>query len=486
SWRRLYPGAAARLMPGKPRSIAFRLTALYALCTLLVLVVCGAVLYAFLIHSFEAEDGEFLAAKVHELRADFANAGNNAPMFVKKIEAAQANGRFREYDARIVSADGGVLGETAGMRTQLPRKLFPAVQSRAEFAAHPHWVEVKHGKAYLVAATVLGRDAATGSMVSVEVAVDVSRDEGVLADYRNTLLLVLFFGTLLAAALGAWVARRGLLPLRAITHAMEKVTAEQMGYRIDVPGRWPRELGRLARAFDDMLERLDRAFRGLRRFSADVAHELRTPLNNLRGEGEVALAQPRNAEEYREVIESMLEEQARMGRIVASLLFLARAEQRRERVTQKDLDLRPVADAMVEYYRPLTEEKGVSLVCTGAGRAFADPDLLQRAIGNLLSNAIEHTPRGGSIRVEIEESATQGAKVRVIDSGCGIAEEHLPHLCERFYRADAARTGGAQGSGLGLSLVSSIMELHGGSVHIASAVGTGTTVTLSVPRAIPV
>lgn len=466
----------------KPRSIIFRLTALYVLCTVLVLIVCGAVLYGFLIHSFKAEDGEFLAAKVHEMRTEFANVGNNALLFAKKIEDIQGNARFREYDARIVSSDGSVVGETTGMRTRLPRKSFPAVQTRAAFAANPHWVEVRHGKAYLLAATVLGVDSATGKTVSIQLAADVSRDEGVLADYRNTLLMVLFFGTVLAAVLGAWAARRGLSPLRAITHAMEKVTAEQMGYRIDVPGRWPRELGRLAHAFDDMLERLDGAFQGLRRFSADVAHELRTPLNNLRGEGEVALAQPRTDDEYRRVIESMLEEQTRLERIVESLLFLARAEQRRETVAQKNLELRPVVNAIVEYYRPLADEKKLTLVCNGTGRAFADPDLLQRALGNLLSNAIEHIPQGGSIRVEIAPHEPQGVEIRVIDNGCGVAEEHLPHLFDRFYRVDAARAGGAQGSGLGLALVRSIMELHGGSAHIASVAGEGMTVTLILPH----
>lgn len=465
-----------------PRSIAFRLTALYALITMVVLAVCGATLYGFLTHSFESEDGEFLAAKVQELRTAFADDGHRAAALAAQIGTDAGNSRFRKYYVRLLNGDGTVIGETPGMGKRLPSGIFPGVQSRAAFAESPHWEEIRSGGAWLVAATVLGRDAASGKTVAVELAADVSRDEGVLADYRNTLLIVLLLGTLLAAVLGAWAARRGLSPLRAIAQAIEKVNAEQMGYRIDEPGRWPRELAGLARAFDAMLERLDRAFQALRRFSADVAHELRTPLNNLRGEGEVALAKPREGAEYRRVIESMLEEQARLGRIVESLLFLARAEQRREPLSRKNLDLHPVAEAMVEYYRPLAEEKGLALDCKGEARAYADPDLLQRAIGNLLSNAIRHTPAGGTVGVRIENGGMEGVEISVADTGCGIAEEHLPRLFDRFYRVDAARSEGPHGSGLGLSLVQSIMHLHGGSVRVESIVGGGTTVTLLLPH----
>ena len=464
-----------------PRSIAFRLTALYALITVVVLAVCGAALYGFLTHSFESEDGEFLAAKVQELRTDFGDDGHSTALLVSQVVAETGTSRFRKYYVRILDSDGHVIGETPGMHERLPGGIFPPVQSRAEFAGNPRWKEIKRGKAWLVAATVLGTDAATGKTVAVQLAADVSRDEGVLADYRNTLLVVLFLGTLAAVILGAWAARRGLSPLRAIAHAIEKVTAEQMGYRIDAPGRWPRELAGLARAFDAMLERLDRAFQGLRRFSADVAHELRTPLNNLRGEGEVALAKPREGAEYRRVIESMLEEQARLGRIVESLLFLARVEQGREPLARKDLDLRQVADAMVEYYRPLAEEKGLAIDCRGAAHGCADPDLMQRAIGNLLSNAIRYTPKGGTIDVRVAGRGAAGAELAVSDTGCGIAAEHLPRLFDRFYRVDAARADGPRGSGLGLSLVHSIMELHGGAVRVESEVGAGTTVTLVLP-----
>lgn len=449
--------------------------------TVVVLAVCGAALYVFLTHSFESEDGEFLAAKVQELRTDFGDDGYSTALLMSQIVAETASTRFRKYYVRVLDADGHVIGETPGMHERLPGRIFPPVQSRTEFADHPRWKEVRRGKAWLIATTVLGTDAATGKTVAVQLAADVSRDEGVLADYRNTLLLVLFLGTLAAVVLGAWAARRGLAPLRAIAHAIEKVTAEQMGDRIDAPGRWPPELAGLARAFDAMLERLDRTFQGLRRFSADVAHELRTPLNNLRGEGEVALAKPREGKEYRRVIESMLEEQTRLERIVESLLFLARVEQGREPLARKDLDLRQVAEAMVEYYRPLAEEKNLAIDCRGGARAFADPDLMQRAIGNLLSNAIRYTPNGGTLHVRIADRGAAGAELAVSDTGCGIAKEHLPRLFDRFYRVDAARADGPQGSGLGLSLVQSIMELHGGTVRVESEVGAGTTVTLVLP-----
>lgn len=463
-----------------PRSITFRLTVLYGVTTLVVLAVCGLALYWFLMHSFEVEDSHFLVAKVHELRTDFAQERGRTTRLVQEIRTETGSARFREYYARLVSAER-IVGETPGMGSRLPRKLFPAGQSYRTFSAHPHLVEVSRKRAYLLAAVIFGRDAASDQPLTLELAADVSRDRAVLADYRDTLLFVLALGTLLAVALGVWAARRGLAPLRAMTRAVGKTSAEQLDRQIVGAGRWPRELGELAQAFDAMLERLAGAFQRLRQFSADVAHELRTPLNNLRGEAEVALSQPRSADTYRRVIESMHEEVLRLGRIVESLLFLARAEQGRAALAREPVELSASVEAVLEYFRPYAEEKGVALRHRGAAQVAADPDLVQRAVGNLLANAIRYTPAGESVTVDIERSPAGGAKIRVVDTGPGISAEHLPRLFDRFYRVDAARSEASQGSGLGLSIVRSIMTLHGGSVELASTPGSGTTAILIFP-----
>ncbi len=468
----------------RPRSITFRLTALYSVTTIVVLAVSGMTLYWFLMHSFEVEDSHFLVAKVHELRTDFQEGGNRTDRLVREIRTETGSVRFREYYARLLNA-GHVVGETPGMASRLPYKLFPAGQSYRIFSTHLYEIEISRGRAYRLAAVILGRDAASGQQVTLQLAVDVSRDRAVLADYRDTLLFVLTLGTLFATALGVWAARRGLAPLRAMTRVVGETSAEQLDRRIVDAGRWPRELSGLAEAFDAMLERLAGAFHRMRQFSADVAHELRTPLNNLRGEAEVVLSRSRGADAYRRVIESMHEEELRLERIVESLLFLARAEQGREPLAHKILELASSVGVVIEYYRSLAEEQGITLRSSGAAQVTADPDLIQRALGNLISNAIRYTPSGGSITVVIERLRSGGAEVRVTDTGFGIPAAHLPRLFDRFYRVDAARSGAAQGSGLGLSIVRSIMTLHGGSVALASTLGSGTTVILIFPATSP-
>lgn len=467
-------------MTDHPRSITFRLTALYVFTTLLVLVMCGLALYWFLMRSFETEDGHYLVAKIHELRSDFVGDGNHTKRLVKEIRTETGTPRFREYYARLVSA-GKVIGETPGMGSRLPLQLFPDAQTYQHFIENPHLTDIDKNRAYLLATVVLGRDATSGQPLTLQLAADVTRDCAVLADYRDTLLVVFALGTVLAALLGIWAARRGLAPLREMAGVIEGISAEQLGSRALEVRLWPRELRGLAQAFDLLMARLADSFERLRQFSADVAHELRTPLNNLRGEAEVTLSQQRSAEAYRRVVESMHEESLRLTQIVESLLFLARAEQGQAQLTESPLDLAVCIEAITEYFRPLAEEKNISLSYSGSGEIAADPELVQRAIVNLVSNAFRYTPVGGSVALRIEGAANGETTVQVIDSGCGIPEEHLPRLFNRFYRVDAARSEAARGSGLGLAIVKSIMTLHNGSVEVASEPGVGTTVTLRFP-----
>jgi two-component system heavy metal sensor histidine kinase CusS len=202
-----------------------------------------------------------------------------------------------------------------------------------------------------------------------------------------------------------------------------------------------------------MLDRLEESFKRLARFSADIAHELRTPVNNLRREAEVALGKSRSAEGYREVLGSCLEECARLSRIIDSLLYEAAAA-----------------------------EAGVTLrlICSDGMVANLDRTLFQRAVGNLVANALAHTPAGGIVTVAAgrEDGAVT---VNVTDTGCGIPEAHLPHVFDRFYRVDDARSTATGGVGLGLAIVKTIAGLHHGSAMIKSEVGKGTRVTLAFP-----
>jgi len=227
-----------------------------------------------------------------------------------------------------------------------------------------------------------------------------------------------------------------------------------------------------------MLNRLDDSFTRLSQFSADLAHELRTPIANMLGEAQVALTRDRTAAEYRDTIESAVAECERLSRIVDNLLFVARVDAARESIARKWFDAGAAVKKIAAFYQTVADDHHVTISCSGDGQIYADPDLFERAVGNLLDNALRFTPENGSIQIALSKQ-DGGFEVAVCDDGCGIAAEHLPRVFDRFYRAESSR--GSDGAGLGLALVKSIVDLHGGSAKIQSEVGRGTTVELIFP-----
>jgi two-component system heavy metal sensor histidine kinase CusS len=207
-------------------------------------------------------------------------------------------------------------------------------------------------------------------------------------------------------------------------------------------------------------------------------------VNNLRGEIELALGKPRGPEEYRDVLGSCLEECGRLARMIDSLLFLARAENPRTQVPREPVEVARELEAVREFYEAAAAEVGVALRVAARPPLHAEVNrpLLQRAVGNLVENALAHTPAGGEVTLTAGPDQ-RGVRVAVADTGCGIPEEHLEHVFDRFYRADRARSAKGGGVGLGLAIVKGIVELHGGAVEIDSTVGHGTRVALVFPSA---
>jgi two-component system heavy metal sensor histidine kinase CusS len=314
--------------------------------------------------------------------------------------------------------------------------------------------------------------------LSIQIALDISQEAALRAMYQRKLAWALSSGLLFSTLAAFFVARRGLRPLAEMTRHMEGITAAQLHERME-PAQWPEELSAMASAFNAMLRRLADAFGRMAQFSADLAHELRNPVNNLMGETEVALSKTRSADEYRQILESNLEEYGRLSRIVESLLFLARAENTEVPLQTARLQGRDVLEAVCRYHEALAEEKGIRLVCQAEGCLDVDALLLKRALGNLLLNALQHTPTGGEIRLTMHPSDDGSAEIRVHDTGCGIPPEHNHKVFDRFYRVDPARS--EEGTGLGLAIVKSIMELHRGTVTLDSQPGLGTTVILRFP-----
>jgi two-component system heavy metal sensor histidine kinase CusS len=457
--------------PAKPRSIASQLVLLFTLAAALVLC-CGlGVLYLIVIrHAFE-EDNAVLADKLTSLRSDLDNAPDPRALH-EELKLARGGQRV-SYLVRVLDAAGNVVAESPGMGESLPREKFPRPQQ-----LDGRLTDVQHlrlgGKLFaLVSAT----EEAGGQLYTVQVAQDRSVDDDFTKDFGLVFVGVLLCGVLASAVIAISVTKRGLRPLVEITQSLRRTGPTHLNERV-APVGWPRELQPLAIAFDEMLDRLEDSFTRLSQFSADLAHELRTPVANLRGEAEVALTRPRSPEEYREVIESSVAECERLSGIIDSLLFLARAESAREPVELTTFDARAAVEKIATYYETVAEEQHVTLRCEGAGTVRADALLFSRAVSNLLDNALRYTPRGGEISITVAQ-LNDTTSIVVRDSGSGISSEHLPRVFDRFYRVDSSRS--SRGTGLGLALVKSIMDLHGGDAEARSRPGNGTAVTLTFP-----
>jgi two-component system, OmpR family, heavy metal sensor histidine kinase CusS len=454
----------------KPRSIAFQLILLFTLAAALLLA-CGlGVVYSIVTHHAFAEDNAVLADKIFVLSADLRENGPN--IFGEEVAAHRA-GQHTPYWIRILDAQERAIGETPEMDRLIPKQTFPAAREPSE--------AIRTRKDYRSAAKLFSlvsfKEPSKGEIYTVQVAQDRSSDEQVETNFAFLFIAVLIGGVVASALIAIIVTRRGLQPLRRMTGSLGRIGPDQLKERIG-SAAWPRELQPLAIAFDQMLKRLDDSFTRLSQFSADLAHELRTPIANMLGEAQVALTRDRSAIEYREIIESTVAECERLSRIVDNLLFVARVDAAREPIARKRFDARVAAEKIADFYQTAADDHHVTITCSGDGQIYADPDLFERAVGNLIDNALRFTAKHGSINVEVAKHNSD-FEVAVHDNGSGISAEHLPHVFDRFYRAESSRT--SDGAGLGLALVKSIVELHGGSATIGSELGRGTTVTLKFP-----
>ena len=457
-------------------SITHRLTALFALSALVLLVPSAALLHSRLASTLHDEDARFLQETVAALRAGLLASESPMELLEREMIHEPSNTRLEPYYLRYVKDDSVVI-QTPGMAQVAPAALFdPAL--RGDLVTPVRW-RGPDGRTYLLHAAVVAARR-HGAHEVLEGVIDVTHDETILRGYRQTLTFILGAGWLLVTFAGFLTARRGLRPIARLSREVRQVSARRLDRRIG-DTTWPVELAELARVSASTRGPLEGSSYRLSRFSADLAHELRTPLTNLRSEAEVALNRGRTAEEYQDLIGSALEELDRLTELVDRLLFLARAEEGSGALSPSALSGRAEAKRVLDLYAPIAAEHGVTLGVEGEVTVCADPHLLSVALSNLVSNAVAHTPPGGRVTVDLHEAEGGAASIEVTDTGIGIPTEHLPHLVDRFYRVDQPRFDGAKGAGLGLSLVASIVELHRGTLGFESEVGRGTTVRLVLP-----
>lgn len=319
-----------------------------------------------------------------------------------------------------------------------------------------------------------------GRTVEITAAHFMTGEARMLQTFRWEITGAVLFAYLLIAALGYVVIRRGLRPLRHMALEATKIHPASLSTRLSSDNA-PQELQQLIFSFNDMLERLAEGYQRLTQFSADLAHEIRTPVGALMGHCQVALYQPRSTEEYETLLANNMEELERISRMVENILFLARATDARSVLTITSIDVSAEMMRIQEYFEGLAEEREMTLHSAGEGILYADAILFQRALSNLVANAVRYAHEGTPIVVRAEAHAS-GMDIHVISQGDPIPPEKLGKLFDRFYRADASRSEGGSSSGLGLSIVQAIMALHQGSVRVVSSAEGETRFTLTFPR----
>lgn len=466
---------SSSLPPERSWSLALRLTVWYVGSAFLLVFGATGALYWALVRHLDREDDEFLVDRVRLLRALLADGdGDDSPALRRALEG-EGGRPFGPIRIRVLDERGVVQRETPDFPAALPIEAFPPPVPLDGGRLPAAEVETADGRAFRVGAV---RTTVGPAERTFQLAFDRTAEEALLESYRLSLWTVLSVALVVCAVVGYQGVRRGLRPLHDITAAAQRVQSTTLHERLPAR-RLPSELAALADTFNAMLDRLEDSFRRLDQFAADIAHELRTPVNNLRLAAEVALGQPRSPEEYREALASSLEESVRLTRLIDSLLFLARAGADKVPLDCEVVDVAAELERVRDFFEPAAAEAGVRLVVAAdAITARLDRALFHRAVSNLVANALAHTAPGGTVTLRAA-AEPNGVRLDVEDTGEGIAPQHLPHVFDRFYRADAARTTASGRVGLGLAIVKSIAELHGGTAAIVSEPGRGTRVTLT-------
>ncbi|WP_338758991.1 heavy metal sensor histidine kinase [Massilia sp. METH4] len=456
------------------RSLAARVTAMFVLIVALAASGLGTYLYAHFVSEIERRDDTALLGKLRQIQLLLGRPGaaellRSQPDLFRDTMSGQENSLVR-----FLAPDGTVLADinASGERYPVPPSAGPS-PGRAAIAG---WTGSRGDRGRVVA----GSARLDGSPVTVVVARLYAERAAMFAAYRRHIAWAVALSALAAAVCSALMLHRGLRSLRTVASHAALVRPGTLAQRLDA-GDAPSELLPLIDALNAMLERLQAGYERLSGFSADLAHEFRTPVANLLGQSQVMLAQPRGADEYEALLASNIEELERLARMIESMLFLARAEQDEVLPARQELDAPAELAKIADFYEGMAEERSLRLACTGGGTVLADPLLLRRALANLVSNAMRHADEGSIVTLHAQASA--GATVLSVENtGAPIAPEHLPHLFERFYRADTAR-GNADGStGLGLAIVRAIMDVHGGSAGVEVA-GACIRFTLAFPTA---
>lgn len=459
------------------RSIRFRLTAWYSAVLTLALALFGVFTW-FTVREllFHAVD-QTLADRVKGVRHFMENQ-------IGALSVEEIRDEFKEHSVlgpdgdlfQVCDAAGVWLYRSAPLENAAVSIRLPA-SVPADGLIEDREIDRTTLRFYSKAVNVLGKP------FTIQVATPTQTLVKGLTLFKWALVLLIPVVLLAATAGGWWISQRALQPVDRITATARSIGERSLSRRLPVPNTND-ELQRLSETLNQMLDRIEKAFKRVTQFTADASHELRSPVALIRTTSELALRRQRSDSEYRDALDEIHAESLRTTDLIENLLMLARADAGKATLARLPVDLTSLVRDVSAQAEKLARQKSIALTCNvnGAGITVAgDQGSLRRLFFILLDNAVKYTPAGGTVAVSVAEHAT-GADVEIRDSGVGISSQDLPHIFERFYRSDKSRSRDSGGAGLGLSMAKWIVDVHGGAIHVVSEPDGGSTFRVSLPR----
>jgi two-component system heavy metal sensor histidine kinase CusS len=430
-------------------SLAARQTLLFALIMLLVISGLGVFVETAIRHHFKVGDNAELQAIIERVEMTLDQGGHNLTQRFEDILIGHHHPLLL-----VTEAQGAQIYLSDPAAAELLRW-------QAEPEEQPLTLETADKKHYRLRYHTF--NSVTGQQFHITAAIAIDYHLSFLRQFNQSLWLILLVAIVISTVLGWLAIRYSLRPLSDIVAKIRKLSVSQLNDPLNTD-QVPRELAQLSESLNAMMRRIDESFQRLADYSSDIAHELRTPVTALMTQTQVALTASRNPEEYREVLYSSMEELQRMSQMIADMLFLAQTDNTQRLPETEIIHLGPEINNLLEFYQLLAEDRKITLSCQGDATLSANRLMLRRAIGNLLTNAIRHTAEGGWVQLDIE-SQPSGINIHVTNPGEPIPEADKEKLFDRFYRSRDTEN---KGTGLGLALVRSIVQAHGGQIMLES------------------
>jgi two-component system heavy metal sensor histidine kinase CusS len=449
-------------------SLTLRLAILIACLAFGAMATLGATLYVLLVAQLSVRDDAALLTRVDQIRTLLQN--DDARELIRDKPALFGN-MLGNTESLLIVRYVGQRGTPLIVVNPGHRPVPDTPPVKASEALTLKAVQHGHGPDGIPFIYVAAEGHALGNQPPLEIISGrlLTERTRLLRAYQEGILAFSLVAAGLVALLAFVLARRSMAPVRRLAEQTAGIGVATLSFRLDEQ-EVPRELEAMVLQFNAMLDRLERGFTQLKQVSADMAHDLRTPINNMLGQIEVGLGQVRDVTYYQRLAGSSYEELQRLSKMIDNMLFLARAEYAVDAIDRNAVDIADELRRMCDYFEDLADDHDVRLRWTGTGSIWADAALLRRALANLLSNAVRFAAPSSDITITAEQGQKE-TQIHVTNLGATIPTSALDKVFDRFYRADDSRQQSTDSNGLGLSIVESIMRLHGGRCAVTSSEG---------------